>query len=93
VTFVLSLMLALIMCGSRCCSHNDFGAGKSYSVNDAARLLHELLLQEFLEEYGVQSTNSQFPTDMMYLKLGSRVGVSNAAHEGTCWQVDQLQHN
>src|SRR4051812_41769679 len=34
-----------------CVSLPDFGAGKAFSVNDTSRLMHQMLLEEFLEEF------------------------------------------
>jgi len=48
----------------------DYNSGKGLTVSDAERLLHQMILEGFLEEYSVQSVNSQFPTDMTYIKIG-----------------------
>jgi len=77
------------------CRLADFGAGKHFSVLDANRLLHQMLLQEFLEEYGVQSTNSPFPTDMMFVKLGDKHQVreeTDTSEGRSKWGSSQHAH-
>ena len=58
------------------CSLPQYGCGRGWTVVDANRLIHLMLKEDILEEYGVASQNSQFPTDMMYLRLGQQRDVS-----------------
>ena len=44
-------------------------------MNDSDRLLHQMLVEGYLEEYGIQSQNSQYPTDMIFIKQGPQAEV------------------
>jgi len=48
---------------------NGLTLGKG-TVNDVNRLFHQMITEEYLEEYGVTSQNSQYPTDMYFLRPG-----------------------
>lgn len=77
----LFLSLSLVCFCCVCCSPRlpQYGCGRGWTVVDANRLIHLMLKEDILEEYGVASQNSQFPTDMMYLKLGDARDVSSAS--------------
>jgi len=62
----------------------EFGAGRGWTVNDANRLMHQMLVEDYLAEYSIASANSQYPTDMMFIKLGSAVQVSERTQLTTC---------
>jgi hypothetical protein len=59
-------------------SNPDYGAASELKVNDTNRLIHFMIAEDYLEEFGVMSSNVQHPTDMHFIQLGSRVKVNSA---------------